>query len=210
MSALPDKTKKMYNINEVKMKDISVKPFLKWAGGKGQLLNEFENYFPVELKTGKIENYYEPFLGSGAVFFHIIKKYSIKNAYLSDVNEDLILTYQVIEFLNKRENETNFIGIVGEKIELTLTIEKIIQFDTQYGKSNLYIMKDSVGNSFKKFGEINVKFITKIKEGNNSKYSPSEGDEINFLAEIKEHSIYQGEKQTILGRVGLVKNGERK
>ena len=73
------------------------KPFLKWAGGKTQLLNQFINYFPMELKNGALKNYYEPFLGSGAVFFFISQNYPIKKAYLSDVNEDLVLTFSVVQ-----------------------------------------------------------------------------------------------------------------
>lgn len=73
------------------------KPFLKWAGGKTQLLEQFTKYFPAELKDGSLKNYYEPFLGSGAVFFFIAQNYPIKNAYLSDVNEDLVLTFSVVQ-----------------------------------------------------------------------------------------------------------------
>jgi DNA adenine methylase len=73
------------------------KPFLKWAGGKSQLLSEFPKYFPKELITGKIQNYYEPFLGSGAVFFFVAQKFSIKKAILSDINEELILTFNVVK-----------------------------------------------------------------------------------------------------------------
>ena len=73
------------------------KPFLKWAGGKTQLLNQFVNYFPEELKKGETKNYYEPFLGSGAVFFFIAQNYPIKKAYLSDINEELILTFTVVK-----------------------------------------------------------------------------------------------------------------
>lgn len=78
-------------------KEYVVKPFLKWAGGKSQLLKQFENYFPEELKSGKIENYYEPFLGGGAVFFHIKQKYQIKNSFLFDINPELILIYNVVK-----------------------------------------------------------------------------------------------------------------
>ena len=74
-----------------------VKPFLKWAGGKRQLLHHFAGMYPAALKTGKIKNYYEPFLGSGAVFFDIAQQYTIENAYLFDVNKELILTYQVVQ-----------------------------------------------------------------------------------------------------------------
>jgi DNA adenine methylase len=75
----------------------SVRPFLKWAGGKGQLLNIFENQYPKELKDGKIKDYYEPFVGGGAVFFDLVNKYNIENAKLFDINEELVLTYRVIQ-----------------------------------------------------------------------------------------------------------------
>jgi DNA adenine methylase len=73
------------------------KPFIKWAGGKSQLLEQFERYYPNELKKGKINHYVEPFLGGGALYFSILEKYKIKTAYLSDLNRDLILTYKVIQ-----------------------------------------------------------------------------------------------------------------
>ncbi len=73
------------------------KPFLKWAGGKTQLLAQFAEHFPSALKDGKITRYVEPFLGSGAVFLHIVQTYPIEAAYLSDVNSDLILAWRVIQ-----------------------------------------------------------------------------------------------------------------
>ncbi|MEN6511842.1 MAG: Dam family site-specific DNA-(adenine-N6)-methyltransferase [Chloroherpetonaceae bacterium] len=76
---------------------LGAKPFLKWAGGKTQLLEQLIKYFPPELKNGALKNYYEPFLGSGAVFFFIAQNYSIKNAFLSDINEDLVLTFSVVQ-----------------------------------------------------------------------------------------------------------------
>jgi DNA adenine methylase len=73
------------------------KPFLKWAGGKTQLLEQLNKYFPPELKNGSLKNYYEPFLGGGAVFFFVAQNYPIKNAYLSDINEDLVLVFSVVQ-----------------------------------------------------------------------------------------------------------------
>jgi len=73
------------------------KPFIKWVGGKGRLLEQFERYYPDELKNGAINNYVEPFLGGGASYFSVLEKYKIKNAYLSDLNRDLVLTYNVIQ-----------------------------------------------------------------------------------------------------------------
>ena len=77
--------------------EILAKPFLKWAGGKGQLLHQFFSFYPRELKMGEIENYYEPFIGGGAVFFDVVQKFRIKNAFLYDINKELILTYRVIQ-----------------------------------------------------------------------------------------------------------------
>ena len=73
------------------------KPFLKWAGGKVQLLTQFEAYYPPELKAGKIDTYIEPFIGGGAVFLDIVQRYPIKSAFLYDINKELILTYWVIQ-----------------------------------------------------------------------------------------------------------------
>lgn len=83
-----------------------VKPFLKWAGSKRQLLAQFSALYPPALKNGSIKNYYEPFLGSGAVFFDIVQHYSIENAWLFDLNSDLVLTYQVIQEQPAKLTET--------------------------------------------------------------------------------------------------------
>ena len=71
-----------------------VKPFLKWAGGKGQLLSEIEKYYPFE--DGKIVKYAEPFVGGGAVLFDILSKYNLDEVYISDMNAELINTYYII------------------------------------------------------------------------------------------------------------------
>lgn len=77
--------------------DTLAKPFLKWAGGKGQLISMFRDFYPVELKTGEIKNYYEPFIGGGAVFFDVVQQYKVESAFLYDINPELILTYRVIQ-----------------------------------------------------------------------------------------------------------------
>ena len=74
------------------------KPFLKWAGGKTQLLDVIDNHLPDEIKdSGVIEKYFEPFVGGGAVFFNLISHYEIDYVYLGDINKDLILTYNMIK-----------------------------------------------------------------------------------------------------------------
>ncbi len=77
--------------------NLGAKPFLKWVGGKRQLLEQFEKLYPIELKTKKIKTYYEPFVGGGAVFFDVVQNYEVENAYLYDINDELILTYKVIQ-----------------------------------------------------------------------------------------------------------------
>lgn len=77
---------------------IQAKPFLKWAGGKFQLVEELEKRLPKSIiETGVISNYVEPFIGGGSMFFYLKSRYEIKNSYLSDINPELILCYRVIQ-----------------------------------------------------------------------------------------------------------------
>ena len=77
---------------------IKVTPFLKWVGGKSQLINTIELRFPEEIRSSKvIENYVEPFIGGGALFFYLMSNYDVKKSYISDTNEDLIVAYNVIQ-----------------------------------------------------------------------------------------------------------------
>lgn len=73
------------------------KPFLKWAGGKGQLLDAFDKMFPQELVNEKIKTYIEPFVGGGAVLFYILQNYRIEKAYINDINKELINCYRCIK-----------------------------------------------------------------------------------------------------------------
>ncbi|MGW8318192.1 MAG: DNA adenine methylase [Candidatus Promineifilaceae bacterium] len=69
---------------------IEAAPFLKWAGGKSQLLDQYTPYLPPRERIGR---YYEPFIGSAAVFFHL----QPVRACLADVNDKLIEIYQVVQ-----------------------------------------------------------------------------------------------------------------
>jgi len=73
------------------------KPFLKWAGGKTQLLKEFNKRFPNELNSDEITRYVEPFIGGGAVFFNINQRFLFEDCYICDINDELILSYRVIK-----------------------------------------------------------------------------------------------------------------
>lgn len=84
-----------------------IRPFLKWAGGKRQLLPEINKYVPKKYKT-----YYEPFIGGGAILFYL----QPKNATINDSNTELINCYEVIrdsideliEDLKKHQNEESY------------------------------------------------------------------------------------------------------
>lgn len=67
------------------------KPFVKWAGGKRQLMPIIERHIPSDFGT-----YFEPFLGGGAVLFHMLSKNPAMRCSVSDLNSDLVLAYSVI------------------------------------------------------------------------------------------------------------------
>jgi len=72
----------------------SAKPFLKWAGGKTQLISEIEKNLP----ESTINTYVEPFVGSGAILFWVLGEFSqLERAVVNDINEDLINTYKTIQ-----------------------------------------------------------------------------------------------------------------
>ena len=71
-------------------------PFLKWAGGKRQLLKTISEHLPSEVKNGGKTRYIEPFVGGGAVFFHIRENFEFSEFYISDLNHDLINAYLVV------------------------------------------------------------------------------------------------------------------
>ncbi len=72
------------------------KPFLKWAGGKTQLINDIQRILPTEITKEKF-TYIEPFVGSGAILFWMLNNFpKLKKAVINDINEDLINTYKTI------------------------------------------------------------------------------------------------------------------
>ncbi len=106
-----------------------VKPFLKWAGGKGQLLKEIEKYYPFD--NGTITKYAEPFVGGGAVLFDILSKYDLEQIYISDINAELINTYVII-----REH-------IGELIELLEKYQReYVPLETENRKSYYMAKRD--------------------------------------------------------------------
>ncbi|SDE27233.1 DNA adenine methylase [Riemerella columbipharyngis] len=87
----------------------NIKPFLKWAGGKTQLISEIKNVIP-DIFYKEEFTYIEPFVGSGAVLFSILNHFpNAKNIVINDINEDLINTYKTI-----KENPNDLITLLED------------------------------------------------------------------------------------------------
>lgn len=80
------------------MSKVIAKPFIKWVGGKTQLLEEVKKSLPADMHMRNELTYIEPFVGGGAVLFWILQAYpNIKRAIINDINSELICTYRVIQ-----------------------------------------------------------------------------------------------------------------
>lgn len=81
----------------VKKKAVVAKPFVKWAGGKGNLLQKLEALLPTDFDDLENVTYIEPFVGGGAMLFHMLQRHKcITRAVINDINADLIRSYQLI------------------------------------------------------------------------------------------------------------------
>lgn len=116
------------------------RPFLKWAGGKGKLLTQYERYYPQDLEKGKIKRYVEPFLGGGAVFFSLQRKYDFDEIVLNDIDADLILTYKVVQ--NKVDELIRYLSNLETRY---LEAEMELKQEIYYEQRNMFnIEKDTI------------------------------------------------------------------
>ena len=74
------------------------KPFVKWVGGKKQLLATFENLLPADFAQLENLTYIEPFVGGGAMLFYMLRTYpNIRRAVINDINPDLVKAYRTVK-----------------------------------------------------------------------------------------------------------------
>ncbi len=111
------------HVTKVSTPTTQAKPFVKWAGGKGQLLGEISKYYPHDLGTS-LTKYVEPFIGGGAVLFDILSKYNLTEVHINDINKDLINLYTIIK------NDVNAL------------IDILNEFQKEYIVSNDIVRKD--------------------------------------------------------------------
>ncbi len=89
---------------------VKAKPFLKWAGGKTQLLPTIDSFLPDSFRQEKDITYIEPFVGGGAMLFFMLQKYpNIKKAIINDINPHLVKTYTII-----RDNPYSLVDTLTE------------------------------------------------------------------------------------------------
>ena len=92
------------------------------------------------------------------------------------------------------EPTSEYIGVVGEKTNMELTIVGVFGFEGAYGRSNIYQMIDDDNNNVTKFGVINERYLVHGK-------TVTIGSVLKFNAEVKKQEEFLGKKQTTIGRV---------
>lgn len=184
------------------------KPFLKWAGGKTQLIADIERSLPFEITNNKF-TYVEPFVGSGAVLFWMLGKFpNMEKAVINDINTDLINTYNVIadkpkkiikdlkqlheEYHLLKNSETKQLEYYLEKRKLynTRNENKIMQ-------AALFIFLNK--SCFNGIYRVNSKNEFNVPKGSSS--TPPICDEENILAvseALKKVTILSGDYQNTL------------
>ena len=117
------------------------KPFLKWAGGKGQLLNQLGEYLPQQISEEAF-TYIEPFVGGGAMLFYMLQHFcNIRKAVINDVNEDLILTYRIIKddvealITNLDKYEKDYLAITDQEGRSQIFYEVRERYNQHLGDS---------------------------------------------------------------------------
>ena len=111
------------------------KPFLKWAGGKTQLITEIEKVLPVHYTQSKF-TYIEPFVGSGAILFCMLNNFpKMEKAVINDINEDLINTYKTIA--SKPKEQISVLEIFQNEYH-SLDLKEVEKKEYYYEKRKLY------------------------------------------------------------------------
>ena len=135
------------------------RPFVKWVGGKRQLLKQFREFglYPPEAFNPITNTYYEPFVGGGAVFFDLLPK----NAELSDMNNELIIAYNVIKNNVDELIESLQKHIYDKEYYLKVRIQKIEDLsDIEIASRFIFLNRTGFNGLYRvnKNGQFNVPF----------------------------------------------------
>lgn len=164
-----------------------MKPFIKWAGGKEREIRFFDFMFP-----DRINNYFEPFLGGGSVFFHLTQNKNIKHSYLNDFSNDLIQFYNLV----KNQDSELFVELenISEDLKM-ISEESVSNFTTLKSQLKQTLENNATFSSVQKIDLNKIfKFHSKVCNDMFEKLSVSIlNNKINRLTRIKER---QGEDFT--------------
>lgn len=115
---------------------VNAKPFVKWAGGKGQLLEQLFALLPKDLSERKHLVYAEPFVGGGAMLFFMLSRFpNIERAVVNDLNQDLVATYRTVRnqpnelIAALEEMQHAFYGKTTEDARKEYFLEKRVQYN---------------------------------------------------------------------------------
>lgn len=117
--------------------ELSARPFMKWAGGKSQLLSQFRQHLPPELENYSF-TYVEPFVGGGAMLFYMLQQFhDIRRVVINDINSHLTQAYRDIkdhpeELVGQLKNiEREYLSIKEEASRKTFYLYMRRQFNSQ-------------------------------------------------------------------------------
>lgn len=117
-------------------KECKAKPFIKWVGGKGQLLDQLDTLLPEDFAAWRDVTYIEPFVGGGAMLFHLLQtRPNIRRAVINDINPKLTTCYRVV-----RDNPLQLISRLREIEEYYLGLE------TEEGRKAYYLQQRDAFN----------------------------------------------------------------
>jgi len=145
-------------------------PFVKWAGGKSQLLDEIRAKYPEELGK-KLTKYAEPFIGGGAVLFDILNRFNLSEIYISDINRELIHVYTCV-----RDHVDNLISSLLEMEKEYLLADNQIRENIYYDSRHRFnILKKKKSEDL----ELAVLFIFLNRTCFNGLYRVNKNGEFN-------------------------------
>ena len=139
-----------YTTNTYEHNMAKAKPFIKWVGGKNQLIEQLDAQLPAEFGNWEDVTYIEPFVGGGAMFFYMLQQYpNIRHAVINDVNSDLTTCYHTVK--NTPEELITFLMDLQNAYKQLQTEERRKEFflavRNRYNEKNL----DPIENTTKFF-----------------------------------------------------------
>ena len=122
----------------MKITESVAKPFIKWVGGKTQLLEQLEALLPADFDEWKNVTYIEPFVGGGAMLFYMLRAHSnIQTAVINDINPDLTTCYKVVrdhpsELVESLQQiQTEYYALISEDERKAFFMQRRDEFNTK-------------------------------------------------------------------------------